>query len=495
MIGRIHVLRGRHGEARSVLSRALSIPLQRPALTARIGFELGCIYLSTGDVLTAETTLTYTQSLLGAASPAMADLLHLRALIAEARGKPVRALALYRAAVRNSAHSLSPLTLVLALRNLAAGLAHTEPGESVRLTDLAADVLESRGLDEAVRTSLLNVRGYALACMGDLDGALRCATQAAALASDHGNIRAALQARFNLAVARELLGDVDGAREELTRIGDESLATGNDDLRRWVDLRLVWLDYLRRDAREAEKRLASVIETNVPVSFQRTVDTLRSIIGYSRSHDGRWEQDLHALIATYEREADAATAVVLILWRSWILRQTGRTSAARTALARAYDIGRKRSFRLSPNWWHPAIVESATEIAATRSAEYFRSLHRGPSVTVALADRPHPPVRLGGAGPRIGDQPMSDERWREGRAGAHVLRRYFQILSDARGMRVPRDAIIDTLWPESDGDRAVRNLYAATSDLRRVIASIPGLRLVVEDRCYQLRADENVRFE
>jgi DNA-binding SARP family transcriptional activator len=53
----------------------------------------------------------------------------------------------------------------------------------------------------------------------------------------------------------------------------------------------------------------------------------------------------------------------------------------------------------------------------------------------------------------------------------------------------------DALWPESEGDRAIRNLHAATYDLRRVLAEIPGARLSVADGRYELQLGASVSVE
>jgi len=42
------------------------------------------------------------------------------------------------------------------------------------------------------------------------------------------------------------------------------------------------------------------------------------------------------------------------------------------------------------------------------------------------------------------------------------------------------------IWPESEGDKAVRNLYDATKDLRRVLVAMPGVQLRVTEQTYGL---------
>ena len=73
-----------------------------------------------------------------------------------------------------------------------------------------------------------------------------------------------------------------------------------------------------------------------------------------------------------------------------------------------------------------------------------------------------------------------------------MLRRLFARLVAAHPHAVSRDELADELWPESEGDKAVRNLYAATKDLRRVLASARGVRLVARGGTYRLETDPGI---
>ena len=81
---------------------------------------------------------------------------------------------------------------------------------------------------------------------------------------------------------------------------------------------------------------------------------------------------------------------------------------------------------------------------------------------------------------------LDESSWRSGRTGSGVLRRYFRALLSAYPAALGRDELADLLWPESEGDKAVRNLYGATKDLRRVLAAVPGMRLQVSEGTYSL---------
>jgi pimeloyl-ACP methyl ester carboxylesterase len=98
----------------------------------------------------------------------------------------------------------------------------------------------------------------------------------------------------------------------------------------------------------------------------------------------------------------------------------------------------------------------------------------------------------------IAGREFAESDWREGKSGSGVLRRFFRVLLSAYPARLGRDELADLLWPESEGDKAIRNLYDATKDLRRVIARIPGARLEVISGTGHLffleRLDETVRL-
>ena len=75
-----------------------------------------------------------------------------------------------------------------------------------------------------------------------------------------------------------------------------------------------------------------------------------------------------------------------------------------------------------------------------------------------------------------------------------MLRRFFARLATAYPSAVTRDELAEYLWPDSDGDRAIRNLYSATVDLRRLLAALPGVAVTAGDGGYALRCEGNVEF-
>jgi hypothetical protein len=132
-------------------------------------------------------------------------------------------------------------------------------------------------------------------------------------------------------------------------------------------------------------------------------------------------------------------------------------------------------------------------LATNETAEFFRGFLDTDRTTISRQS--DTPVEIYHDGSVIlGGADMAPNVWREGRTGSRVLGRLFRALVAAYPASLTREALCDALWPESDGDRALRNLYAATNDLRRVIATVPGLRLYSEERSLRLAANSNVRF-
>jgi two-component SAPR family response regulator len=95
----------------------------------------------------------------------------------------------------------------------------------------------------------------------------------------------------------------------------------------------------------------------------------------------------------------------------------------------------------------------------------------------------------------IAGRPMSDDVWRQGGTGRRQLRLLFDTLRGAHPSAIDRDRLTDLLWPDSEGDRAIANLYAAVNDLRHLLADVPGVTLQVKDQRYALRLAAHVRIE
>jgi DNA-binding response OmpR family regulator len=142
---------------------------------------------------------------------------------------------------------------------------------------------------------------------------------------------------------------------------------------------------------------------------------------------------------------------------------------------------------VSPSWWAREVLEAARVDGGEHCADDLLA------TTVGILDLRQETVEVSGDQIRVGGSALPADAWQR-RSGARVLRRLFALLVAAHPRVLSRDQVTDELWPDSEGDRAVRNLYAATKDLRRVLAIAPGLRLVAREGGYALETDANVRL-
>jgi len=90
---------------------------------------------------------------------------------------------------------MTPLSTVLAMRNLGALLVDAEPSEARSLYAVALAQLEAHELDPAIRPGLANALGYALICLGDLPAAREALGRAERDAVAHRRMRIVLYAR------------------------------------------------------------------------------------------------------------------------------------------------------------------------------------------------------------------------------------------------------------------------------------------------------------
>src|SRR5205814_3975020 len=200
--GRRALVHERSDEAMTYLVRAQSLATARtPLLIGRIAFLLGAIHLGRDEEVATDAVLAWAEGFLGAKADANADVVHLRALLAERRGQRDVATALYRRVLQRANVALTPMTRVLAMRNLAATLAHSHPRESSGLYAMALATLDADELDAGTRSTIDNGMGYALLCAGDIEGARLKLDQAHDEAHLLGNERVEVFASFNLAIA------------------------------------------------------------------------------------------------------------------------------------------------------------------------------------------------------------------------------------------------------------------------------------------------------
>lgn len=452
-------------------------------LEARIALELGTLYLRRCQRLAAESVLDWIEGRFGQRAAEAPSLVLLHALLAKHIGDHRGAIPLYRDAIHKADSAMTPVARVHALTNLAVALHHQDPAQGVGLCDLALATIDGAALDQRLRASALNIKGYAQICRGALRDArstLRAARDAASR-SDSTRVRGF--AEFNLAIVDELEGSADAARRRLLSLKNQS-----SDLATWAQLRLAWLDL--KDHRPATAQRYLSARPQAPEHYAEANATLYALVVLQAGDLATARHRLLDLARSYRDKDDVLTAWVLLLWCAHAEAKGGRDPAARHLLSRAREVAGSRGFVVSPNWWSKEPVATARHLE--RKDPYAAPLLPAHGAVEAAP----PPVLIDRtAEVTVGDQPLSPDAWRVGRAGCGVLRRLFQVLLAAGPAGIDRSNLSDALWPESDGDRATGNLHAATSDLRRLLLGVPGVRVVVDGQRYRLQTDPNVSVE
>jgi DNA-binding SARP family transcriptional activator len=79
---------------------------------------------------------------------------------------------------------------------------------------------------------------------------------------------------------------------------------------------------------------------------------------------------------------------------------------------------------------------------------------------------------LGGFAAVVDGRPIDDQTWSHRRAAELV-----QLLALADGRRLPRDAVVDALWPDLDPDAGAANLHKAAHHARRALGRRDALVL------------------
>jgi LuxR family maltose regulon positive regulatory protein len=142
------------------------------------------------------------------------------------------------------------------------------------------------------------------------------------------------------------------------------------------------------------------------------------------------------------------------------------------------------------------VIRLLGEIGDERAAPVLNALrrerHLKEAVAVALARiavAPRPPLRvlaLGGFQVQRGNQPIPSEAWQ--RRKTRLLLLY--LLAQAP-RRVPRDELLETLWPDLPPDSAALALNTTFSDLRRILEPYLGKG---QPSRYLLRDEETLAF-
>ncbi|MGH2491402.1 MAG: hypothetical protein ACRDF9_07825, partial [Candidatus Limnocylindria bacterium] len=157
---------------------------------------------------------------------------------------------------------------------------------------------------------------------------------------------------------------------------------------------------------------------------------------------------------------------------------------ARRSCNEACALGRSHAFRVGTNFWDDELVATARACCPPGHADFVATLV---STATPARPRPIPTVVIGSDGTIVIDgAPLGDDAWRQGRTGRRQLRRLFETLRAAYPSAIERGQLADLLWPDSDGDRAVANLYAAINDLRHILGAVPGVTVALRDGAYAL---------
>ena len=481
--GRRALLRGDTDEARRWLTRAQSLASRRTAepLRARLAFELGCVLLDDGGTEAAESVIAWAESF--SRSPS-SDILHLRALIADRRGERTDAIAFYRQAIAKARTALSPLSRVLELRNLAETLAHESPAEALTMYRHALETLQAHDLDPRLAPALHNGFAYAAICAGDLDLA---ETELAAASRDALRLRIPLMhayALYNRSIVAELRDRTADAGAAILQAREVAESAKLRDLVAWCWIRETWIALKRKDRPAADRAAGAArkLSGSSHAEALATLDAMFTLIEGDHLDAAKLFGDL---AQEYLDRSDFVTAVALLLWRSVAYRKANALKGAKAAAREACDVRRRGPVRVSPSWWAREIIEAARMDGGGTCADDLLA------TTAGILDAPRAMVDIRGDEIGIDGAKLPATAWQR-KSGARVLRRLFALLVAAYPRVLSRDELTDELWPESEGDKAVRNLYAATKDLRRVIASAPGLTLVARAGGYALEAAPNV---
>ena len=483
--GRRALLRGERDNARAWLTRAQSRATRRTpeALRARLTFELGCLLLDDGGTEAAESVIAWAESFSRRPS---SDVLHLRALIADRRGERTDAIASYRQAIARAGSALSPLSRVLELRNLAESLAHESPAESLTMYRHALETLRAHDLDPRLAPALHNGLAYAAICAADLDLA---ETELGAASRDAVRLGIPMMhayALYNRSIVAELRDKLDSASHAMAQARELSERANLRDLVAWCWIREAWLGLKRKDRQAADRAAASArkLSGEAQAEALATLDAMFTLIDGDHLNAAKLFGEL---ANGYLARSDAVTAFALLLWRSVGYRRGNALKGAKAAAREACALRRHGPVRVSPSWWAREIVDAARIDGGESCAGDLLP------TTVGILDASRETVEIWGEEIRVDGSPLAPDAWQR-RSGARVLRRLFALLVAAHPRGVSRDHLTDELWPDSEGDKAVRNLYAATKDLRRVLAAAPGLKVVALGGGYSLQAEANVRI-
>jgi hypothetical protein len=255
----------------------------------------------------------------------------------------------------------------------------------------------------------------------------------------------------------------------------------------WCWIREAWLALKRKDRANADRAAAAArkLSGEAHAEALATLDAVFSVIDGDHLSAAKLLGDL---AKRYLARSDVVTAVALLLWRAVAYRKANALKGAKAAAREACTVRRRGPVRVSPSWWAREIIDTARTDGGESCADDLLT------TAVGILDTAQEIVEIRGDEIRVKGSPLPSDAWQR-RSGARVLRRLFAILVAAHPRGVSRDQLTDELWPDSEGDKAVRNLYTATKDLRRVLATAGGIRLVAGGGTYRLEADQDVTIQ
>ncbi|MGH2499061.1 MAG: hypothetical protein ACRDF0_03080 [Candidatus Limnocylindria bacterium] len=471
---------------------ALADPWDR-SLIERIVFELGYIYLHGDELAAADALLLRAR---GGAEPSEAhpDLDHLQALIADHQGDHYEAREGYRAAIGGASFALTPATRVLALTNLAVALNHTDPQESLSLCGLALATLDAELLHPRTRPAVRNVMTYALLCLGELRLAEDAGLSALADARLMRHEVIELYVCFNLSIAAELQGRIPEALARLDEVSGRVGSAELHDLGGWVAIRRAWLLARAGDPDQARRTLAERFAQRIPAIYSDALDTIDALLRFRCGELSTARKVLIDVTGRHLAKANELDRFAALLWLARLDEDRGRIDLAKHWLLEACRVGMERGFRIATNFWSPELVGVARRLGRSQCEGFANALLLGGQQIPIHTSTSEVCISSDGA-IAVNDVTLPQERWRRGRTGCRQLQRAFSALRVAYPSGIARDELADLLWPDSDGDRAVENLYAAVNDLRHVLGDVPGVRVVSESGCYRLTTAENVRIQ
>jgi hypothetical protein len=301
-------------------------------------------------------------------------------------------------------------------------------------------------------------------------------------------LRVELNALFNLAIAEELDGDPQAAVDRMQTVGSRAASANLTDLYCWAQIRECWLTLRLGRVDRARLILNDLLGLGDP--YRDSVNTLIAFLGRADGAAASAYRKFGTLAAAYALREDWLTAFVLYLWAAVAGEEAGQIRAAKRAATTACEIGQARNFRLSPNWWSGELAATAMRLQPARAAYLSTWI----ACHGLLGKGRAPRVDVYGDGRIAIDSVFDQDQWTSRRTGSRLLHRYFLCLLAAYPDDVPREALEDRLWPDSDGDHASANLQVAAKELRRALARVPGLRVATASRRHRLLADDNVHL-